>query len=298
LAASGLIALISPLTASSSARKPFRVAGGLIVFEQLRDNGPAGPTNDAAFVVRSDGHGLRRQSPSCPDCGDSPRWSPDGTKLAYLQPLGIAVVNADGSDPRTLSCTSCWADLAWSPDGHRIATGWSGGPTDNCTLMILDTRGKPVNCALHTTLFLDGAGLDWSPDGKQLAFVASPSTHSRRPPGLYVVNNDGSGLRLISRDGEYARWSPDGKGLLYTAGDGRKVYAQRISSGPPSLIRAFSSPGRAFAVAWSPDGQQIAYSGLHELHVLDLATGSDRQIRLPLGVCGHPNGCFVYDWKR
>jgi hypothetical protein len=56
-----------------------------------------------------------------------PRWSPDGTQIAFVATSlpyyyasgPVAVVNADGSDARALTTTS-YTDVEWSPDGKYI----------------------------------------------------------------------------------------------------------------------------------------------------------------------------------
>ncbi|GLW32655.1 hypothetical protein Areg01_55930 [Actinoplanes regularis] len=120
----------------------------------------------------------------------------------------------------------------------------------------------------------------WSPDGRQLAVLKSGR--------LWIMKADGSGLRrLTNRAAAGASWSPDGKWLAFaslscTGGPG--VY--RISTTSPSpkpevlfprdcrgedlpdepapqpatgsLIDRLRTDG---AVAWSPDGKQIAFRG-------------------------------------
>ena len=61
----------------------------------------------------------------------------------------------------------------------------------------------------------------WSPDGSRLAFVRpSESLES----GIYVMNADGSGLRLIApRVATNPAWSPDSTRIVFS--DGRDVYS-------------------------------------------------------------------------
>jgi TolB protein len=83
----------------------------------------------------ADGTGRRRLSDD-PHKHWSPRWSPDGKKLAsYLSRSGnceICAINPDGSGLRRLTevFTATWP--TWSPDGSRLAffngTAWSMKP--------------------------------------------------------------------------------------------------------------------------------------------------------------------------
>jgi Tol biopolymer transport system component len=57
------------------------------------------------------------------DSTDSPRWSPDGTRLAFLATDGVTkdltISNADGTD-RTIIHSGSLGYLDWSPDGTRL----------------------------------------------------------------------------------------------------------------------------------------------------------------------------------
>ena len=96
----------------------------------------------------------------------------------------------------------------------------------------------------------------WSPDGRRIAFVSR-----RDGKVLYVMNADGSGLRIVARVERLTTpaWSPDGREIAY----GRNgVYVMNADgSGQRQLARSGNAP------AWSPDGRRIAFVITTKLYV-------------------------------
>jgi dipeptidyl aminopeptidase/acylaminoacyl peptidase len=131
-----------------------------------------------------------------------PAWSPDGRRIAfthggttdwysYADPVGIYLVNADGSEPRSLTgIPAYWEqDAVWSADGARVLFlkgGFRG------SLVSTDTAGKSER--------VHGYGFrpDWSPDGLLISYYRHTI-----PPGpehrmrIFVTTREGQELQLI-----------------------------------------------------------------------------------------------------
>jgi Tol biopolymer transport system component len=130
------------------------------------------------------------------------------------------------------------------------------------TLYLMDLRADRSSFVVR----LPGQNLDsvddikWSPDSAHLAIMNDLEPGGGR---LYVMNADGSGIRVILDNYESGglAWSPNGKVLAYaTQGGGQPDRLWTVSSDKGRPFNVVAS-GRIRGPVWSPDGSHIAFVG-------------------------------------
>jgi hypothetical protein len=229
------------------------------------------------FTSRADGYvyhghssGTTRIARPTWCCGGA-TWLPDGNRIAFVDIAAedstradVVVVNLNGTNRTRLIRAA--NNAAWSPDGMVAFTGINDGQ-----LYVANADGAtPVRLT---------NGLDrlyerpvWSPDGRRLAFSGELDGYI----GIYVIQADGSGVRLVvaNQGGSMGApaWSPDGTRIVFA---GRQVGAEgifvvNVDGSEFSLLvdaRPFTTRYRgiptfyAFAdPSWSQDGRLLAFT--------------------------------------
>jgi TolB protein len=144
------------------------------------------------------------------------KWSPDGSKIAFIaEQNNLFVMNTDGKNRKKLTNDNICHDFCWSPDSINIAFSTSGIQSqDSSNIFISNSEtGEPLKIiepdGVTDSMFA------WSPDGTKLAFVVSGKNWA----DIYSVYPNGSGLsQLTANNGynSYPSWSANAKSIVFT----------------------------------------------------------------------------------
>ena len=130
-----------------------------------------------------------------------PRWSPDGSWIAYAAGA-IHVVQPDGTGDRVLVERANPCELAWSPDSRALAftAPYGGCPVgsaqDDARIVGLDGTAHTIASPVAGQEIVD---LAWSSDGR-LALVVGPSLQcspDESHRSVWLVDADGSNPRKV-----------------------------------------------------------------------------------------------------
>ena len=192
---------------------------------------------------------------------DTPRWSPDSRRIAFLSDRDgkrqVYLIAAAGGEAAQLTTEENGVEsMSWAPDGSAIAftSGADsaakkdrkekygefeivGGDYTMRHLWLVKAPGelpadpkkldKPESLTKGDQFSV--GEFAWSPDGKHIAFSASrdPDLSSQSTAQLYVVDLADRHVRKLLEGGgpnTRPRWSPDGKQIAYVTSNGQPYY--------------------------------------------------------------------------
>ncbi|HZO91805.1 MAG TPA: S9 family peptidase [Chthonomonadaceae bacterium] len=196
----------------------------------------------------------------------SPRWSPDGTRLAFLsdrqKPKSqIYVIAADGGEAQPLTKLEAEGGiqgLRWSPDGTRIAFLFRETP-EAYRKEVTEERQKkelPAPPRVHKRLYYRLDGFGYYDDSYWQVWVADARTGEARQ---LTIGDYNCGAPVWSPDGQTLAFLSDRRDDADIEPERDEIWTVPVAGG--ELTRIPSPPGPKGALAWSPDGRMFAYVG-------------------------------------
>ena len=168
---------------------------------------------------------------------------------------------------------------SFSPDGNQIAFR-STGETGNNSDIWLKIIGEPESRRLTTDTAVDWSP-EWSPDGKQIAFVRSPPRSGLG--SIYLMSPlGGSERRLLDFPVGGFSWSPNGRWLAAararskgeTTPESGGIHLIPAGGGEPRAVTFPKPPAEDRFPAFSPDGRALAYATCARHNYLPAATST------------------------
>jgi dipeptidyl aminopeptidase/acylaminoacyl peptidase len=234
------------------------------------------------WMLPTDGSAAPRRLSAAGFSAGSPRWSPDGTTLAFLSSRNaeegahsqIYVLPMDGGEAQEASHLKNGVSVfQWSPDGHRFVAVSRTDPSDATAP---SERPSDVRHYKHVSYKFNDTG--WFDDQR---------SH------LWIVDAGSGTAKQITSGDDWndtdPQWAPDGtriafvsdrSGKEYDDSHNKDVWVISAEGGPLTKISDHAYDDNQ--PRWSPDGKQIAFAGqttrreLPKLYLAPSAGGASR----------------------
>jgi Tol biopolymer transport system component/DNA-binding winged helix-turn-helix (wHTH) protein len=201
----------------------------------------------------------------------TPAFSPDGNQVAfgeYEGDNGAIYTSLIGSDkPLRLTLKPGACCPTWSPDGRQIA--FMRFLEDRFSINVISALG-----GVEKTLYTNGPGgvrgmcahLDWSPNGKWIAFGQVETLHHSR---IALLSLDDLSVRALTfpADQEFdcePSFSPDSFKVAFERGSsggfGKDLFVMPAAGGDPRRLTFDNAWGGA--PTWTEDGAEIVFSSM------------------------------------
>ena len=260
------------------------------------------------FLISPDtGERRRLTSPANAFTDSLPKFSPDGSQVAFVRERGglsgdVFSVQVRGGEPKKLtSFDGAIAGLDWSSDGKQI--------------IVAALTQEAAN--LWRVDLVEGKRERLNQFGSGDSFSATVARHGDRLAYVYAVDNtnvwqlrltsptqrSGTATRLISstRTESGAQYSPDGKRIAFVSdrtGSAQIWTCSSDGSNPAQLT--FLKANDVGSPRWSPDGRRIAFdssaSGLEGIYLISADGGAPQPLVVESSASSQPSFSHDGQW--
>lgn len=239
--------------------------GRYVVFGLLRVDRKTEKKYANLWLVLADGSAPPRRFTVGNQTDTHPRWSPDGTAIAFLsnrqdeKQMQLYVIPFQGGEARPVTeVLGSFAGFSWSPDGRHFVAQFRQKDQEAIEREKDEQKKKLGVVARHiTSLTYKSDGVGYLPQEKWHVWTFDVET--------------GEGVQLTEGDKHETEpcWSPDGQHILFVSNrhavpdlnpDATELYQIPAAGGQMIQVET-GHHGRKFSPAFSPDGRSIAYLG-------------------------------------
>ncbi|MGI8882827.1 MAG: TolB family protein, partial [Pyrinomonadaceae bacterium] len=240
--------------------------GSMVAFTTGEVKFDANKTNTQIYTVSIDGSNLKQLTKGDAS-NNSPRWSPDGTKIAYTTGGQIWTMDADGDDKKQITKLSSGAgNPVWSPDGKLIAFVTDVFPectTDDCNKLKDETAENSKVKAHVTERLLFKHWNEWRDTKRTHVFVVASNGGEARD----LTFGDFDAPPYGASSGVDYAFSPDSKEIAYLRNPDKieaistnsDIYIRPVAGNAASKNITVLNKGYDASPVYTYDGKYILY---------------------------------------